>query len=924
VSDAGLEPDPVPRAVDATLRRYLATALPISPRYPALRAGFRRVLEREILVKGPYVESLPDFEKGATLRDLLQAGLLHAHWSELDEDLLDRPLHRHQERAVRLALEERANFVVATGTGSGKTECFFFPIVDHLLRDPQKAAPGVRVLLIYPLNALANDQLYFRLAPLLLRNLKGTGITFGRFTSAIAANRKREEVERELLKNDELARVLDTDAAIDPSWLLTREEMLERPPHILITNYAMLEHLLLLPRNAPLFAEPRLQAIVLDEIHTYTGAQAIEVAYLLRKLRNRLQLPHPLQCIGTSASLGEGEDAESKTRRFVSDLFGTEVTEVVRGRRLRHRAFGDLPSTWQIEPAAWAALKEACRAFHEELPEDADDAARRELWAGLTLGVQGLGPLPENAASFGAAMLELFAANAEMRRASAALDQQMLRFDELAQQVFGPAPEAGEALAGLIAVGVLCRTSDKEFPLLPARYHLALSGIEGVSVRLDAEHPERWSDLAGKRSAGDAEDRYWPLLTCRNCGQPYIEAYANGPGLAPRPASTHAERRVLWLGDLDRLLRTDEAGSDEEEASDETATSERLSFDPSTGRFASPETGAAVTLATVDLERDEDEQRLYVAKRRCPACGHVERRFAEPIAAMRAGDEPLAAVAAQLLLEALPPPVAREQRLRPMDGRKLLVFSDNRQDAAFFAPNFERTSRDIALRTAICQVAARREGEPIGLNRLTDEVYEVLTADGARQGLFWDPTAREPLDRVRAKKELTGRNVAEFCGAAGRRISLESLGLVTVTYEARALKTLVDQLRRELPGPVAAQAEALALLLLENFRERRAISDVPGVASDDDSLWGVHAGRRSIEKSAERVGGGGTHWLPSPNALRGNKRTRLLHAVFGLDDEAARAVLETFWRWASHRQIGLIVNAGTFGGTVAACSTWTS
>ena len=107
-------------------------------------------------------------------------------------------------------------------------------------------------------------------------------------------------------------------------------------------------------------------------------------------------------------------------------------------------------------------------------------------------------------------------------------------------------------------------------------------------------------------------------------------------------------------------------------------------------------------MASVPLERDEDEQRFYVEKRRCPACGYVERRFAEPIAAMRPGDEPLAAVAAQLLLEALPPPAARERRLRPMDGRKLLVFSDNRQDAAFFAPNFERTSRDLALRTAIC------------------------------------------------------------------------------------------------------------------------------------------------------------------------------------------------------------------------------
>jgi ATP-dependent helicase YprA (DUF1998 family) len=337
--------------LDQTLRRYLATALPISPRYPELRAGFRDLLERETLVKGPYVESLPDFEKGATLRNLLDEGLLNLDWNELDADLLDRRLHRHQERALRLALQDRANFIVATGTGSGKTECFLFPAIDRLLRDPERERAGVRVLLIYPLNALANDQLYFRLAPLLLRGLEGTATTFGRFTSAIAANRTREEVERELLRNAALAEVLGDPERIDECWRLTREEMLERPPHILITNYAMLEHLLLLPRNAPLFADRRLHTIVLDEIHTYAGAQAIEVAYLLRKLRNRLRLAHPVQCIGTSASLGEGEEAEAKIKRFASDLFGVEVGAVVGGRRLQHRAFRELPPRWTLPGA---------------------------------------------------------------------------------------------------------------------------------------------------------------------------------------------------------------------------------------------------------------------------------------------------------------------------------------------------------------------------------------------------------------------------------------------------------------------------------------------------------------------------------------------------------------------------------------------
>ena len=900
--------------LDETLRRYLATALPISPRYPRLRAEFSRLLERETLVRGPYVESLPDFEKGETLRGLLNEGVLQTSWQRLTPDLLDRPLHRHQERALRLALQDQASFVVATGTGSGKTECFLFPAIDRLLRDPERASPGVRILVIYPLNALANDQLYFRLAPLLLRDLEGTGITFGRFTSAIAANRRRDEVERELLESDALSEALGHPDAIDMSWRLTREEMLARPPHIQITNYAMLEHLLLLPRNAPLFADSPLHTIVLDEIHTYAGTQAIEVAYLLRKLRNRLRPPHPIQCIGTSASLGEGADAEAKTKLFASDLFGAEVTEVVRGRRLTHRGFREVPATFELAPSAWAQLKEACRAFHDELPEDSNDAARRALWTELTEGIPGLPPCSEDIQPFRAVMLALFAGNAEMRKAATALERQMLTFDELAEQVFGEGAEASDALAGLIAVGILCRSSDKEFPLLPARYHLALSGIEGVYLSLDRAQPECWAALEGKRLAGAPDQLFWPLLTCRNCGQPYVEAYYNGEMLTPRRETERAERKVLWLGEPDRLLSTDEAGGDDGDGPDDAASEDWFSFCPRTGQLTAPDDAGAISLVAVPLERDEEEQRLYVEKRRCPACGYVERRFAEPIAPLRPGDEPLAAVAAQLLLEALPPPVVRQQRLRPMDGRKLLVFSDNRQDAAFFAPSFERTSRDLALRTAIYQAVDRGEGEALELGGLTDEVYGILTGDDARQGLFWDPAGREVLDRVRAKKELAGRIVAEFCGFGGRRISLESLGLVTVSYESRGWESLLGQLRRELPDAVAEHAAPLALLLLEHFRERRAISDVPSVDFDNDSLWGAHAGRRSFVRSAEKVGDCGSFWLPSPNNPRGNKRTRLLEVAFKLDHATARAVLETFWKWAQHRQVALITAAGTFGG----------
>lgn len=159
-------------------------------------------------MKGPYLESLPDFEKGRSLRQLVSEGILHRDWLKLEDNgrilLLDRPLHKHQEQAVRAAARGH-NYLVATGTGSGKTEAFLYPVIDSLLKD-DLSKPGVRAILVYPLNALANDQLYFRIAPLLLRDLGDPGITFGRFTGQIGSDVTRREEEARLLANRGLER----------------------------------------------------------------------------------------------------------------------------------------------------------------------------------------------------------------------------------------------------------------------------------------------------------------------------------------------------------------------------------------------------------------------------------------------------------------------------------------------------------------------------------------------------------------------------------------------------------------------------------------------------------------------------------------------------------------------------------------------
>lgn len=121
--------------LNAVLERYIATTLPISRRYPRLAERFRAELEAQKLVEGPYVEALPDFEKGKTLLELTQAqgGFLHDDLGRLPT--ATRHLHLHQQRALEYAVRDGKSLLVATGTGSGKTETFLYPIAHALLND---------------------------------------------------------------------------------------------------------------------------------------------------------------------------------------------------------------------------------------------------------------------------------------------------------------------------------------------------------------------------------------------------------------------------------------------------------------------------------------------------------------------------------------------------------------------------------------------------------------------------------------------------------------------------------------------------------------------------------------------------------------------------------------------------------------------
>ena len=879
-----------------TLNAYLLTSLPISQRYPRLQEEFQRLISTQPLVKGPFVEALPDFEKGKALQDLFisNGGFLHDAFSGLPEEWLKRQLHLHQEQSLTAACQQSANLVVATGTGSGKTECFLFPIVDQLLKETRKGA-GVRCLLVYPMNALANDQLYYRIAPLLGWYLGESGITFGRFTGQIKANTKRDEEESRLLENDKLMAALGHLHRIPSNWLLTREEMLTKPPDILITNYAMLEHLLLLPRNAPLFAQDTLRTIVLDEVHTYAGAQATEIAFLLRKLKHRLRIARPIQCFATSASLPQSEEAEHAVRKFASDLFGEPFPNVIRGRRVKHKELcGTREAEFALSTADWLRVGVYLAEFQE--PKDLEEAPWSDFAAetGLTHI-----PAPRDGSDDEAlprAFFRVFSRSAELRKAAARLDAGgVVQFELLAEELF-PAETEDEdrfrATSAVLRVGMTARRRADEFPLLPARYHLATNTIEGVSVRLSADEAEGWQALKAFQTFEDESGQFFPLMVCRKCGQPYVEAFEQDGGLKNRAITGAgiAKRRVFWLGTPPEVRTADEDDSAEDLADvGETERTKRI--DPASGKLVEVDQPGCL-LHEAALQQDEEDNNQYL--RRCPACGgSTGTTDTEVVTRLHPGNEALGSVVTQKVLEALPRQAAGG-RPTPFGGRQLLSFSDNRQNAAFFAPYLERTSRELAVRTAIHQVLQKDPSASFAFGTLADRVLRFWGRFG--QPVLLDGGGEIVTDRVRQMDLLIGQVAVEFCTPGGRRTSLDALGLVSVGYDDRALEVL----RRELAACCnewsGDEQRSLSLFLLETVRREKAICNLWEVDLTDSFIWGLaYRTKRSFTLFKDERKQVRYAWLTREGAKYHNRRTWYLIKQLGLSEERAREALAAFW-----------------------------
>ena len=289
-------------------------------------------LEDGLLWPDPIVQLNPAFEAGGTVEELVAEGLVHERCAQIfrrgkssaDPTGVPLLLHRHQREAIEAA-RTGSNYVLTTGTGSGKSLAYIVPIVDHVLRNG--SGKGIQAIVVYPMNALANSQAgelekFLAFGPW----AGGNPVTFRRYTG------QESDVEK--------------------------EEILTSPPDVLLTNYVMLEYILTRPREKTklVAAAQGLQFLVLDELHTYRGRQGADVALLGRRVREACNAPG-LQLVGTSATLagpGTLDEQRGEVAQVATLLFGAEVTsEHVIGETLRRAT---APSQLD-DPAFSSALK---------------------------------------------------------------------------------------------------------------------------------------------------------------------------------------------------------------------------------------------------------------------------------------------------------------------------------------------------------------------------------------------------------------------------------------------------------------------------------------------------------------------------------------------------------------------------------------
>lgn len=769
---------------------YVSSFLTI--RDERIRALVNREMGSGILWPEPLIQLNPAFEPGDSIDQLISRDELHPLCREI---FCDKPtplenrgplrLHSHQVEGIRAARAGHS-YVLTTGTGSGKSLSYIVPIVDQVLRNG--AGKGIQAIIVYPMNALANSQMG-ELEKFLHHGFPAGSppVRFKRYTG----QEKDEE----------------------------RKAIVENPPDILLTNYVMLELLLTRPHERALVqAAKGLRFLVFDELHTYRGRQGSDVAMLIRRVRDACQAPDLLH-IGTSATLSgssswRGQQEEVAT--LASQLFGTRVApENVIGETLRR-----VTQTLDIYSGNEALRR---RVLDGALPTTADAFRADPLaaWVETALGLQ-----PET----GSGRL--------IRSRPRPLSGPKGVARELADLSGLDEPLCERAIRDTLLAGYRFR-DDNGRPIFAFRLHQFISKGERVYASPEPE-ATRHITLHGQTFVPNSERTkvLLPVAFCRECGQEYYvvqrrQSKEEGPyfdarTLSERPDDEDVEGGYLYLDSVDpwpedlmsQLDRVPESWIEVRESGERRIVKSRLD------RMPRP------VLVRPDAREGQGGARawfldapfLFCLRCRVEYDAHQQSDYGK-LATL--GSEGRSSATTLLTLSGLRR-LRGDSSLEPK-ARKLLSFTDNRQDASLQAGHFNDFVEVVLLRTALRKAVELAGATGLRHDTLVQRVFEALALPVEVYAL--NPAvkfaAREEADRAlcRVLEYFLYRDLKR-----GWRVSspnLEQCGLLSIDY--LSLTELCEDdaswlgTHSALRTATPAQRERVCRVLLDHMRRELAL-----------------------------------------------------------------------------------------------------
>lgn len=829
----------------------------------------------------------PAYLTSTTVAHLVQHGTLHPHTAAIFQvpapDGSRHPirLYHHQSQAIQLAAN-RQHFVVTTGTGSGKSLTYLLPIVDDILRhDPHTST--VRAIIVYPMNALINSQLN----------------ALERFVHHVPPNKR-------VLR---FARYTGQETAAEKAALQ------HHPPHILLTNYVMLELMLTRPEEHRFVDRDQmsLRFIVLDELHTYRGRQGADVAVLMRRLRERSGHPDVL-CIGTSATMVSDPTATDEQRRTAV----ASTTSAMFGVPFAPQHVIEETLTWSLPATPTPTTDQLRQAIQQPLPSrlDWDTFQRHPLaaWIEATYGVRTDPNDPHRI----------------LRRVA----PQTLRqgATHLAESTGLPCEQCEQAIQHFLQASSTVRDATGK-PGFAFKLHQFLS--QGSAVFATLEYPpHRTLTLEGQRylaaPTGEADRLLFPLVFCRTCGTAYaLCAYdQDAQRLEPRhpmsrgdDSTPSAQAGYLLVGEdvwdeeannellPDSWFRVTRTGRTLKREYQQ-AVPRRLYITPD-GRVFLPDRGAAIPPSAVV------GWFLSAPFLTCLHCGVVyTRRDRDDFRKLARLSSEGRSTATTLVS------VSTIDHLRHSSDdpttHKLLSFTDNRQDASLQAGHFNDFATVVALRSALYQAVVQRPASsPLTYQDIAQQVCRALNLP---QEAYAKDVGASPRAQRRNEAALT--RVLDYRLYEDMRRSwritqpnLEQCGLLSIAY--RDLEELCADLDAWLAHPLLRdtppdQRQRTIRTFLDHLRHDLCI-DAPILTTDEqtrlvqtaeaalhpDTPWTLNTQERTALRRATRF------VLPGDEPLTSFDRSLAPRSALGrfLRSPDAWPLLDTPLDEASYEQV---------------------